>query len=63
MSSNAHKVLICQKIFETLTETLFVKNKKCSNITQKALNHGKKFKPIARQTYINVMKFILKRFS
>ena len=33
-SSNAHKVLIRQKNFETLTEYLFVKNKKCSNITQ-----------------------------
>ena len=42
MSSNAHKVLIRQKNFETLTENLFVKNKKCSNITQETLNHGKK---------------------
>ena len=48
-SSNAHKVLIRQKNFETLTENLFVKNKKCSNITQQVLNHGKKFEPIARK--------------
>ena len=41
-SSNAHKVLIRQKNFETLTENLFVKNKKCSNTTKEALNHGKK---------------------
>ena len=34
MSSNAHKVLIRQKNFETLTKNLFVKNKKSSNITQ-----------------------------
>ena len=46
-SSNAHKVLIRQKNCETLTENLFVNNKKCSNITQ-ALNHGKKIEPIAR---------------
>ena len=43
-SSNAHKVLICQKNFETLTENLFVKNKKCSNKTQEALNHGEKIR-------------------
>ena len=49
MSSNAHKVLIRQKNFETLTEYLFVKNKKCSNITQEALNHGKKSESIAGQ--------------
>ena len=42
MSSNAHKVLIPQKNFETLTKNLFVKNKKCSNIAQETLNHGKK---------------------
>ena len=59
-SSNAHKVLIHQKNFETLAENLFVKNKKCSNITQEALNHGKKFEPIAWQIYIDVMKFKLK---
>ena len=62
-SSNAHKVLIRQKNFETLTENLFVKNKKCSNITQEALNHGKIFEPIARQIYIDVMKFKLKHVS
>ena len=62
-SSNAHKVLIRQKKFETLTENLFVKNKKCSNITQEALNHGKIFEPIARQIYIDVMKFKLKHVS
>ena len=59
-SSNAHKVLIRQKNFETLTENLFVKNKKCSDITKEALNHGKKFEPIARQIYIDVMKSKLK---
>ena len=48
-SSNAHKVLIRQKNFETLTEYLFVKNKKCSNITQEALNHGKKSESVAGQ--------------
>ena len=53
-SSNAHKVLIGQENFETLTENLFVKNKKCSNITQEALN---KFAPIVRQIYVDVMKF------
>ena len=57
ISSNAHKALICQKKFEILTETLFVKNKNCSNITQEALTHGKKIEPIARQIYIDVMKF------
>ena len=42
-SSNAQKVLISQKKkkIEILTENLFVKNKKCSNITQEALNHEK----------------------
>ena len=60
-SSNTHKVLIRQKKFETLTANLFVKNKKCSNITQEALNHGKKFEPIAKQIYIDVMKFKLKQ--
>ena len=62
-SSEAHKVLIRQKKFETLTENLFVKNKKCSNITQQVLNHGKKFEPIARKIYIDVMKFKLKHVS
>ena len=37
-----------------LTENLFVKNKKCSNIIQETLN---KFAPIARQIYIDIMKF------
>ena len=60
-SSNTHKVLIRQKKFETLTANLFVKNKKCSNITQEALNHGKRFEPIAKQIYIDVMKFKLKQ--
>ena len=59
-SSNAHKVIIRQKNFVTLSENLFVKNKKYSNITQEALNHGKKFQPVAGQIYIDVMKFKLK---
>ena len=58
-SSNAHKVLIRQQNFETLTENLLVKNKKCSSITPEALNHGEKFEHIARQIYIDVMKFKL----
>ena len=61
--SNPHKILIRQKNFETLTDNLVVKNKKCSNITKEALNHGKKFEPIARQIYIEVMKFKLKHVS
>ena len=42
-SSNAQKVLISQKKkkIEILTENLFVKNKKCSNITQEVLSHEK----------------------
>ena len=48
-SSNAHKVLICQKNFETLTENLFVKNKKCSNTTKEALNHGKKIRAYCKE--------------
>ena len=44
MSNNAHEVLIREKNFETLTENVFVKNKKSSNITQEALNHGKKIR-------------------
>ena len=62
-SSNAHKVLLRQKNFESLTENLFFKNKKRSNITKEALNHGKKFEPIPRQIYIDVMKFKLKHVS
>ena len=61
--SNPLKILIRQKNFETLIENLFVKNKKCSNITKEALNHGKEFEPIARQIYIDVMKFKLKHVS
>ena len=59
-SSNAHKVLNRQKNFRTLTENLFVKIKKCSNIGQETLNHGNKFESTARQIYIDVMKFKLK---
>ena len=59
-SSNAHKCLIRQKNFGNLTENLFVKFKKCSNMTQEPLNHGKKFEPIARQIYIDVIKLKLK---
>ena len=59
-SSNAHKVLNRQKKFRTLTENLFVKIKKCSNIGQETLNHGNKFESTARQIYIDVMKFKLK---
>ena len=59
-SSNAHKCLIRQKNLGNLTENLFVKFKKCSNMTQEPLNHGKKFEPIARQIYIDVIKLKLK---
>ena len=59
-SSNAHRVLICQKNFRTLTENLFVKVKKCSNISQETLNHGKKFEPTPRQIYIDVIRLKLK---
>ena len=61
-SNNAHKVLIHQKNFETLTENLFLKSKKSSNKTQEALNHGTKFEPSASQIYNNVMKFKWKHY-
>ena len=44
--SNAHRVLLRQKNFETLAKDLFVQNKKRLNITQEALNHGKKIRAL-----------------
>ena len=43
--SNAHRVLLRQKNFETLAKDLFVQNKRL-NITQEALNHGKKIRAL-----------------
>ena len=46
-SSNAHRVLICQKNFRTLTENLFVKVKKCSNISQEFFSQRNQYRDSA----------------
>jgi hypothetical protein len=59
-SSNAHKVYIKTKNFDSLI-TIFTQklNLIDSKLFQKAIKHGKDFEPIARETYIDVMKYKL----
>ena len=60
-SSNAHKVYIRKKNFETLVKTLLDKTQSYPKMVQEAIKHGTQHEPLAREKYCNVLKFQLKR--
>ena len=58
-SSNAHKVYIRKKNFETLVKTLLDKTQSYPKMVQEAIKHGTQHEPLAREKYCNVLKFQL----
>ena len=62
-SSNAHKVFVRKKDFQSLIETFTGENvkKKFPKSVEDALKHGKTFEPIATELYVDVMKHKLNR--
>ena len=62
-SSNAHRVFIRKRNFETLAESLLNPNLE-SNLpaaTRDAFRHGRIYEPVAHEKYLDVMKFHLNR--
>ena len=62
-SSNAHRVFIRKRNFESLAESLLNPNLE-SNLpaaTRDAFRHGRIYEPVAREKYLDVMKFHLNR--
>jgi len=62
-SSNAHKVYVRQRNFETLTD-YFTNNAKEKNLpktVQDAMLHGQIYEPIAREIYSDAMKYKIQR--
>lgn len=60
-SSNAHKVYIRQKKFESLADGFTGKQKKRNKFVEEAMQHGRKCEPIARDLYADITKYKLKR--
>ena len=58
-SSNAHKVITRQKKFESLAENIIFPKEVKSRKLKDALNYGRNFESVARQSYIDIMKFKL----
>ena len=61
--SNAHQVFIRKHNFESLAESLLNPNLE-SNLpaaTRDAFRHGRIYEPVAREKYLDVMKFHLNR--
>ena len=62
ISSNAQKILICNKNFQTLADE-FLKpemEQKLPKVVKDALKHGKLHEPTARENYTQYLKFVLK---
>ena len=60
-SSNAHKVLIRKKGFQTLVPLFLQSEQKNVPIsTQDAMKHGKTYEPLARELYENSLRYHLK---
>ena len=62
ISSNAQKILICNKNFQTLAGE-FLKpemEQKLPKVVKDALKHGKLHEPTARENYTQYLKFVLK---
>ena len=61
-SSNAHKVYIRGRNFDSLVE-VFTKHDKKSlpKSVEEAMQHGRKYEPIARDLYTDIIKYKLKR--
>ena len=62
-SSNAHKVYIRKRNFETLVD-VFLKRKATEDLpvmAQENMKHGKNYDPIAREKYKNVLFYYLNR--
>ena len=63
ISRNAHRVFIRKRNFQTLAESLLNPNVE-SNLppaTRDAFRHGRIYEPVAREKYLDVMKFHLNR--
>ena len=58
-SSNAHKVITRQKKIESLAENIIFPKEVKSRKLKDALNYGRNFESVARQSYIDIMKFKL----
>ena len=61
-SSNAHKILIRKKNFDTLADEFFKPEmeKKLPKVVKDALKHGKLHEPTAGENYNQYLKFVLK---
>ena len=59
-SSNAHRVFIRKRNFQTLAESLLNPNLESDlpAATRDAFRHGRVYEPVAREKYLEVMKFI-----
>ena len=62
-SSNAHRVFIRKRNFQTLAESLLNPNLESDlpAATRDAFRHGRIYEPVAREKYLDVMKFHLNR--
>ena len=62
-SSNAHRVFIRKRNFETFAESLLNPNLESDlpAATRDAFRHGRVYEPVAREKYLEVMKFHLNR--